>query len=41
MAKNKNYKEIVLALKSILGVDNTDSLQMRDNKDSSNEDQRD
>ena len=42
MTKNKNSKEIVdLALKSILGVDNTDSLQMGDNKDSSNEDQRD
>ena len=39
MTKNKNSKEIVdLALESILGVDNTDSLQMMDNKDSSNED---
>ena len=40
--KNKNSKEIVyLALKSILEVNNTYSLQIRDNKDSSNEYQRD
>ena len=42
MTKNKNFKEIVdLALKSIFGVDNSDSLQMGDNKDSSNEDRKD